>query len=276
MFNKKSYVLRRLVLLFSILSLFFLFWPSITYSQIPPCPTGQTRCGVSCVDLRIDPHNCGACGNWCPTGYTCSGGVCQQQCPAFQTRCGNVCANLLTDPQNCGRCGNVCPPVANGVPGCGPHVSFTGPPGVACGIKTCLTGWADCDRNSANGCETNINTDSNNCGACGIRCPAATICRDGRCQPCPTGQTRCGVSINCIDLQVDPLSCGACGIRCPAATICRDGRCQLCPTGQTKCGNVCIDLQVDSLNCGGCGTVCAKGLPCKYGKCVDDGATRTR
>src|SRR6185295_8978042 len=44
---------------------------------------------------------------------------------------------------------------------------------------TCPTGKADCDGNPDNGCETQIYTDSKNCGGCGSVCSlpnAASIC----------------------------------------------------------------------------------------------------
>jgi hypothetical protein len=42
-----------------------------------PCPTGQTDCRGTCVDLMTDSNNCGGCGNICPsTTPSCVGGVC--------------------------------------------------------------------------------------------------------------------------------------------------------------------------------------------------------
>lgn len=40
-----------------------------------PCTGVQVRCSGVCVDLRISPTNCGACGNVCPSGM-CSARVC--------------------------------------------------------------------------------------------------------------------------------------------------------------------------------------------------------
>ena len=43
---------------------------------VPDCPSGLVDCSGVCVDLDVDPLNCGACGNVCPTGL-CNGGKCR-------------------------------------------------------------------------------------------------------------------------------------------------------------------------------------------------------
>lgn len=48
-------------------------------------------------------------------------------------------------------------------------------------IRSCEKGFADCDGKAANGCETNIMEDNENCGACGNACPASEICAAGMC-----------------------------------------------------------------------------------------------
>ncbi len=40
------------------------------------CPGSLVDCSGVCVDLDVDPLNCGACGNVCPTGL-CNGGKCR-------------------------------------------------------------------------------------------------------------------------------------------------------------------------------------------------------
>jgi hypothetical protein len=254
MFNKRSYVIHRLVLLFSILSLLFLLGPFIAYSQ-EPCPTGQTKCGTECVNLltdsrncgrcgtacptvangaavciqglcgfncspgwancdqnrsngcetnvTTDPRNCGRCGTVCPSGATCRNGICQQACPTGQTKCGTECVNLLTDSRNCGRCGTACPTVANGAAVCIQGL---------CGFN-CSPGWANCDQNRSNGCETNVNTDSRNCGRCGNSCLTGTSCSGGTCVGAGATGTR-------INLQVERKSCGRCGAECAAGQTC--------------------------------------------------------
>jgi hypothetical protein len=234
MFNKRSYVLRRLVLLFSILSLSFLLWPFIAYSQ--------------------------------------------QACSPGQTNCGAVCVNLFTDSQNCGACGMVCPPVPNGTAGC-----IQG----ACGFLTCSSGFADCDGIAANGCETNINTDLRNCGACGKVCrPGTTGCISGACtSTCPPGQTKCGAV--CVNMFTDSQNCGACGKVCPlvrnGTASCIQGVCGIlaCSSGFADCDGIAANgcetnINTDLRNCGRCGNLCPVGTPCSDGTCVAAGATGTR
>jgi hypothetical protein len=40
------------------------------------CPANLAACGPACVDTASDTNNCGACGNVCPSGQSCSAGVC--------------------------------------------------------------------------------------------------------------------------------------------------------------------------------------------------------
>ena len=55
----------------------------------------------------------------------------------------------------------------------------------ACAIGTCLYPWADCNQNTADGCETNTLTDTSNCGMCGVVCNSvggAAQCQSGQCK----------------------------------------------------------------------------------------------
>src|SRR5689334_19694974 len=40
------------------------------------CKEGLSECSLKCVDLRLDPRNCGACGHACGAGEVCSAGLC--------------------------------------------------------------------------------------------------------------------------------------------------------------------------------------------------------
>jgi hypothetical protein len=79
--------------------------------------------------------------------------------------------NLLSNINNCGACSVVCPARPNATSVC---VSGT------CSI-VCNTGFANCDGNITNGCEVNLLSDKNNCGACGNVCPGALNCNAGVC-----------------------------------------------------------------------------------------------
>ena len=66
-------------------------------------------------------------------------------------------ASIDMDINNCGVCGNACPSPPNSRSVCMSGV---------CSFK-CNSGFADCDKIAANGCEVNLGTNSANCGHCG-------------------------------------------------------------------------------------------------------------
>ena len=81
--------------------------------------------------------------------------------------------NPGTDANNCGGCNNVCAGSPNAQPTC---------QGGQCVFGACLQGFANCNNNGADGCEVNTNSDSNNCGGCGVVCPNnAPTCSGGVC-----------------------------------------------------------------------------------------------
>jgi hypothetical protein len=62
-----------------------------------------------------------------------------------------------------------------------------------CSIATCNAGFADCDTVATTGCETNLLTDTQNCGTCNNVC--AACCDGGTCRadaaPCTTAGGTC-------------------------------------------------------------------------------------
>lgn len=64
---------------------------------------GCTPCGGTCVDINVDPLNCGACGVACNGGQKCNAGVCG--CAADEAFCNGQCGKA--DRM---RCGPTCTP----------------------------------------------------------------------------------------------------------------------------------------------------------------------
>lgn len=155
--------------------------------------------------------------------------------------------NLGTDANNCGTCGHVCS---------FPNASSTCVNG-ACQMGSCDPGFANCDGNTANGCETDLSISSGDCGACGNACSfpnAVGECVAGVCQlgPCNTGFGNCdGNPANGCEtnLLTSPASCGTCG------NVCNDGI--ACTT------DVCVN--------GACGVVIQAGTCLIQGVCYANG-----
>jgi Stigma-specific protein, Stig1 len=185
------------------------------------CSGGSTLCTGACVNTLTDGTNCGECANVCVHGVPCVNGTCG--CPNSESSCNGTCTNLLVDTSNCGSCGNACNSGPNGTPTC-----LSG----ACQL-VCSFGYKDCDGNPANGCETNTNVDTNNCGACNNVCTAnhaVSDCGNGLCGilQCNIGYADCNRSATdgCeTNLMTDAHNCGTCGSQCPNGESCVSGAC---------------------------------------------------
>jgi hypothetical protein len=140
----------------------------------PSCSSGQTNCYGTCTDLQSDATHCGACNIKCASGKLCSAGSCTISCSAGQTNCGGSCTNTQTSSQHCGKCNNPCSSgqtCQNGK--CGLYMSvITLDPHEICinsGHSWC---WGVC---------SDLQTDENNCGSCGTKCPSGKLCSAGKC-----------------------------------------------------------------------------------------------
>jgi hypothetical protein len=113
-----------------------------------------------------------------------------------------------------------------------PHATATCGGG-ACAIATCDEGFADCDADPADGCESDLSSVAS-CGACGVACPVppntAPACVAGVCVvECSAGFADCNRkrSDGCeVDLDDDDDNCGACRRRCRVGH-CVEGTCKI-------------------------------------------------
>ncbi|MBL8602175.1 MAG: hypothetical protein JNK72_09630 [Myxococcales bacterium] len=173
------------------------------------------------ADLRANPQHCGACGTVCPSRPNAAGQCVNRQCavlcnPGFVECDGNPSNGCEVDTRtsvaHCGGCGRVCT-VANGTPSC---------VGGACAVGSCQPGRGNCDNNVANGCEADLVTDTNNCGACGRRGVEVCDGLDNDCdaqidEGCPTGLE--GLDVYDFSAALYGTGVVSYDIACPAGTV---------------------------------------------------------
>ena len=269
--------------------------------RIATCDEGRADCdGLrtnGCeIDLRTDDFHCGACDRGCSffpgsgvSDSACEGGRCVvANCEAGRGDCNarfsDGCeTDTSTDVFHCGTCGNACTETA-GEPMC-----MAG----TC-VSSCIEGeTADCDADASNGCETAIDT-RENCGGCGIACPApgpgtfSECVRDvggPRCDAhCMDGFADCdGLAANGCETAVSDTACGCGGATqdCEAlAGAGGDGACvgsgpgavrceaRSCAGGFQPCGASCVDVDNNRQHCGSCFQDCGPdALRCSGGMC---------
>jgi MYXO-CTERM domain-containing protein len=257
--------------------------------EIGACWDGFEDCNADPADgceaaLATDPAHCGACDMACAPAN--AQGACQQaQCviSSCSTGFGNCngyhadgCeADLSSDPVHCADCDTSCE-LAHTTAGCEQS---------ACVVDTCDDAFGDCNSDPADGCETYLNNDDTNCGACGEVCDlpqAESECRQGVCGliACLAGFDNCnhdstdGCEANLDD---DPNHCGACNEACDFANAqsnCQAGQCSMggCADGYADCNATAddgceVDLQSDPAHCGDCENACAGQQVCNAGQC---------
>lgn len=242
------------------------------------CASGFANCNANAadgceVDVTTDPLNCGNCGVTCASGTTCMNGKCPPT--TGQVACNGVLVDPTSDVHNCGDCGVVCS-AANGQALCANGV---------CGLQSCNKYYADCDANSANGCETKLLTDAMHCSSCSVACGANLACVEGVCSTtgnvCDSGRADCdGNTANGCesDLLTSATNCGACGMTCGSDKTCVAGVCSsgsdICYGTFANCDGLATNgcetnLSSSTNNCGACGKACATGAACVSGTCTN-------
>jgi len=224
------------------------------------CAVNHGGCDLRavCSNMSGVPH----CA--CTEGFVGDGTTCA--CPPGYAICfGATCSDTASDVDNCGGCGLACAPA---------HASGVCASGV-CAIGQCTSGFADCDNDAVNGCESNLSQDPGNCSACGNACNppnAVPLCVDGACGmgACHSGFGNCNndPSDGCeTNLETSANNCSQCGQVCSltnAVAACSAGSCVVASCDGTfddcdgEASTGCeTNLANDAMNCGSCGHQCS-------------------
>lgn len=245
------------------------------------------RCALGCrahedchdgLACNAETHRCTGCSSDadCSPGTLCRAAVCvagcakDAGCPAGFSCCAGECKNTLTDPSACAACDKACE---------GTQACING----RCGSGPCPQGFAECNANADDGCETDVRSDPLNCGKCRLAC-ASGFCSGGTCTSvaCPDGladcnqqeSDRCETNLNSVE------SCRTCGKACsssngkPACTV--DGCAISCDDGYGDCdGDVDTGCETELTSalehCGRCGDACENEhgtTRCSEGACA--------
>jgi hypothetical protein len=248
------------------------------------CDTSLDSCETP-LDTLID---CGVCGASCDAldraTPTCATGSCAvDTCIGNYGNCNGVvsdgCEEPLDSLEHCGGCGTDC--------------SFMGTTSDcssgSCVALGCETGYANCDGDTANGCESLNGAD--HCGGCGMPCNvsalanvAAASCESQACSvSCKAGHGDCdqNSSNGCETPLTSNVNCGNCGDPCDiphAVAECGTGSCEFvsCVAGWGDCNDDLsdgceLDLNTTLSDCGACDHDCqAQSVPkqfCVGGSC---------
>jgi hypothetical protein len=191
-------------------------------------------------------------------------------CANGEKRCDGLCVSVDEPGYGCAQPGCDSCSLARATASCA---------GLKCTISACDPGFADCDQDPSNGCETDL-SDPAHCGACNARCGAgAPLCApQGPAFVCTTGctaqaPTLCGTQ--CVDPQTSLNHCGGCNTVCPDVTnaraTCTTGHCGFtCNAGYHACASGCAN-NVSPSTCGSSCTPCPVPLngvaTCTAGAC---------
>lgn len=245
------------------------------------CPPPSMMCGDVCIDVTIDPLNCGACGTACNDTHAmpaCSGGSCVLSCdPGYDDCDGDPatgCEADLGSTATCGACAVTCDAAT-------PFCARVGD------TAMCVASCMDPTPTLCGGSCVDTSTDPTHCGGCDTPCDplhGVGTCSGGACLlgACDPGFGDCDAMPDTgCERALDTLSdCGACGRGCVhdhATSTCAGGSCAIatCDAGWGDCdGSLATgcEQRTDTLvHCGACSTACARpnGLvSCASGSCM--------
>jgi hypothetical protein len=202
--------------------------------------------------------------------------VCSAGTADCDANSGNGCEADLTSVEHCGACDNAC--------SAGPHANVSCNNN-QCVMTTCDSGFADCDNEDANGCETDLNGKTN-CGSCGNDCGLGD-CMSGSCTvpSCDTANTLTndcdGDATNGCETSVATLTdCGNCNVPCDlanASETCSTGSCAIttCDADFDDCNedpeDGCEQSLKTTAHCTACDVACGftnSASDCSTGTCL--------
>lgn len=259
------------------------------------CLTTQKLCNGSCVSKYSTTYGCASTTSCSPCPAAPSGTNSTAACTGTGPSCGISCTSSnygncdgqasngcetplnASDPANCGKCNRTC--------------STTNASSATCSGSSCNTacnpGYGNCNESSKlvpdDGCESNLSSDSSDCGACGNSCGvqggmlSKFSCFGGSCGcssglQCEGSNGMSGVSCNTANhvCQCDAATCnkGEICIKSGPNAVCSCNGAAACSAGSTCCNSGCVNPMTDVNNCGGCGRKCGLGQLCSNGTCV--------
>jgi hypothetical protein len=131
-------------------------------------------------------------------------------------------------------------------------------------IGGCSAGMSQCS-----GKCVDLQTDSDNCGACGFSVPYGESCRNGQFSS-QSGQNNSGPAPAPTGTTV-PSPKSTTIIQSASTSTTTAASKTSCMSGLTLCSGTCRDLLTDSRNCGACGYTCPSGLTCQNAWCLEPG-----